>query len=113
MYILIFGIISFVIFDSVNLESAFSHIGAMVGFGAVPVMTEATAYYLGSYLIVFVLAVFGATPIPKKLTEKMTKYKIGGKITQVLEPILMMILLAVATGYLVDGSFNPFLYFRF
>ena len=36
-----------------------------------------------------------------------------GKVIEVLEPVLMLGILAIATGYLVDGSFNPFLYFRF
>jgi alginate O-acetyltransferase complex protein AlgI len=36
-----------------------------------------------------------------------------GKTLNVLEPIALAILLIMVTGYLVDGSFNPFLYFRF
>ena len=53
VYILIVGIISFVIFDSVSLAGAFAHIGTMFGVGSIPLMTEATSYYLGSYLIMF------------------------------------------------------------
>lgn len=35
------------------------------------------------------------------------------KIMSVVEPVVLLGLLAVVTAYLVDGSFNPFLYFRF
>jgi len=35
------------------------------------------------------------------------------KFGAVLEPIVLIILLLVCSGYLVDGSFSPFLYFRF
>ena len=106
VYILFFAIISFVIFDGVNLQDAIQHIGAMFGFSGVPFMTEITGYYLRSYLVVFILAIFGATPVPKKLVQKFMQYK-------VIEPIAMLILVLLVTAYLVDGSFNPFLYFRF
>jgi alginate O-acetyltransferase complex protein AlgI len=39
--------------------------------------------------------------------------RIPEKVSAVLEPVVLMALLLVCTGYLVDGSFNPFLYFRF
>jgi len=113
IYILILGIVSFVIFDSVDLTGAATYIGAMFGAGGIPFMTEVTSYYLGSYLIMFLIAVIGATPIPKRLIEKLSQNKTAKTIIDVLEPIVMIGLLIVATGYLVDGSFNPFLYFRF
>ncbi len=106
VYILFFAIISFVIFDGVNLQDAIHHIGAMFGFSGVPFMTGITGYYLQSYLVVLLLAIIGATPIPKQLVQKFKQYK-------VIEPIVMLILLLLVTAYLVDGSFNPFLYFRF
>jgi len=113
VYILILGIISFVIFDSVNLAGAAAHIGAMFGAGNLPVMTEITSYYLSSYGIIFLIAVIGATPVPKYVVEKIKENSGWGMVLNVLEPLVMIILLIVATGYLVDGSFNPFLYFRF
>ena len=113
VYILFLGIISFVIFDSVNLAGAAAHIGAMFGSGNLPVMTEITTYYLSSYGIIFLIAVIGATPIPKYVVEKIKENRTMDTVLNVLEPLVMIILLIVATGYLVDGSFNPFLYFRF
>ncbi len=113
VYILIFGIISFVIFDSVSLRDAVIHIGAMFGVGAIPFMTEVTSYYLDSYKIMFLIAVIGATPVVKRFMEKIMKHKRAKILIEVLEPIVMIGILVVTTGYLVDGSFNPFLYFRF
>ena len=113
IYILLLGIISFVIFDAVSIADAGEHILAMFGGTGLPVMTDVTIYYLSSYLIIFVIAVIGATPLPKQLFEKVSATKIGGSVVAVLEPIIMIMILVVATGYLVDGSFNPFLYFRF
>ena len=112
-YILLLSIISFIIFDAVNLNAAMQHIGAMFGFAGVPVVTSVTIYYLKSYAIMFVLAFIGATPIPKLLVEKLMEHKVGKGIVRAVEPVVMVILLLVVTAYLVDGSFNPFLYFRF
>lgn len=112
-YILLLGIISFIIFDAANMGAAVEHIGAMFGFAGVPVITGITLYYLRSYAVVFVLAMIGATPVPKLFVEKLMEYKLGKVVFRTLEPMIMAILLLVVTAYLVDGSFNPFLYFRF
>ena len=58
--------------------------------------------------MVFVLGFVGSTPVVKSLAEKLP-----AKVAIVLEPLVMAALLLVCTAYLVDGSFNPFLYFRF
>ena len=112
-YILLLGIISFIIFDAVNLGAAVQHIGAMFGFAGVPVITGITSYYLRSYAIVFLLAIIGATPVPKIFVEKLMEHKAGKAVVRAVEPVVMAVLLLVVTAYLVDGSFNPFLYFRF
>lgn len=113
VYILFLGIISFVIFDSVNLAGAAAHIGAMFGAGNLPLLTEITGYYLRSYGIIFLIAIIGATPVPKYIVKKIKENSGLSTVLNVLEPLVMIALLIVATGYLVDGSFNPFLYFRF
>ena len=89
------------------MQEAMYHIGAMFGFSGVPIITTITAYYLKSYFVVFLLAIIGATPVPKILVQKLNN------IVRVVEPIVMAVLLLLVTAYLVDGSFNPFLYFRF
>lgn len=113
VYILLVGIISFVIFDAASIANAVEHILAMFGGTSLPIMTEVTAYYLSSYMIIFMIAIVGATPLPKQMFEFVSASKAGGKVLGLLEPIVMIFIVIVATGYLVDGSFNPFLYFRF
>lgn len=112
-YILLLAVISFVIFDAVSIEVAFEHIVAMFGGAGLPMMTGVTAYYLSSYLVIFIIAFIGATPIPKKVFEKIYATKVGNAVVSVVEPVVMILILVISTGYLVDGSFNPFLYFRF
>ena len=106
VYLLFAVIISFVIFNATNMGEAFQYIGGMFGGGGVPLVSAEALYYLRSYALIFVVAIIGATPIPKLAAQKL-------KFTQYLEPVVLLALLALVTAYLVDGSFNPFLYFRF
>lgn len=106
IYVLMLVVISFVIFNSTSLKEAFDYIGGMFGVGNYPIISTETIFYLKNYCFVLILALIGATPLPKKLALKF-------KVSQWLEPFVLVALLVIATAYLVDGSFNPFLYFRF
>ena len=106
VYVLFAVVISFVIFNATSLPQVLTDIGGLFGKGNLPLVSAEAIYYLRSYAVIFVLAILGATPMPKKLVSKW-------KISQYVEPIILLLLLVVITAYLVDGSFNPFLYFRF
>ena len=80
-------------------------------FGGAPLISVESMYYLSSYLLLFLIAFVGATPLPKRIYEKMNARKV--QISGVVEVIILAGLLILVTAYLVDGSFNPFLYFRF
>ena len=47
------------------------------------------------------------------LIDKLRKNKYVNKIINILEPILIVMILFIVTSYLIDNSYNPFLYFRF
>ena len=113
IYTLFFIIISFVIFDAVNMSEAFSYIKAMVGLGDIPLDSNEFIYYFKEYAVILLLGLIGATPFVKKTATKLTEIKGVKVIVSVLEPIILIFLLVLVTAYLVDGSFNPFLYFRF
>ena len=70
-------------------------------------------YYFRSYAVVLIVSIVLATPFCKELAAKAVKIPFAGKILNGLEPIVLLILMIGITAYLVDGSFNPFLYFRF
>ena len=106
IYVLFAVMVSFVIFNASSMGQAINDIGGLFGAGGIPVVSGESIYYLKSFLITFLLAVIGATPIPKYISSKW-------KVTCYLEPIVIILLLVMCTAYLVDGSFNPFLYFRF
>ena len=113
IYVIPIILISFVLFDSVSLSAAVSAIGSMFGFNGLPLVRFDTMYYLKSYAIIIIIAAIGATPLVKGLVIRLKGTKNGAVIIDILEPILIMIMLVLCTAYLIDGSFNPFLYFRF
>ncbi len=113
VYTLVAVGISFVIFNAADMKEAFSYIGGMFGAGGIPLVSTELFYYLKSFGITLVIGIIGATPIVKKTVEKVFENSKASKILWVLEPVVLVVLLAVMTAYLVDGSFNPFLYFRF
>ncbi|MBE6840465.1 MAG: MBOAT family protein [Ruminococcus sp.] len=113
IYVLLLVIISFVIFDSLTMNRATSVIGEMFFMKGLPLTTQESVYLLRSYAVIIITGIIGATPIPKKLVLKLREIKAGAIVTDVAEPFLLVSLLAVVTAFLVDGSFNPFLYFRF
>jgi alginate O-acetyltransferase complex protein AlgI len=109
IYVLLIVMLGFVLFNATSLSQALTDIGGMFGFAGVPLVNAASLYYLRSYGVIFILGFIGSTPLVKKVALKLENTLVGA----VLEPILLILILLVCTGYLVDGSFNPFLYFRF
>ncbi len=113
IYTLVAVGISFVIFNATDMKEAFSYIGGMFGAGDEPLASTEFFYYLKSFAVTLVIGIIGATPVVKKAVEKVFENSKASRFIWILEPIVLVVLLAVMTAYLVDGSFNPFLYFRF
>lgn len=113
IYVALLIIVSFAIFDASSLTQAFSNIGAMFGAGGYPVICAEALYYLRSFAVVLVIALIGSTPLPKRMVSRIEKTEAGGRAMTFAEPAVMVALLLICTAYLVDGSYNPFLYFRF
>ena len=109
LYVMVLILLSFVLFNGEDLAQVGADFAGMFGFGKLPIVTAETLYYLGSYGLLFVVGFLGATPLPKQVAMGLEKTRIGW----VLEVLMMAALLLVCTAYLVDGSFSPFLYFRF
>ena len=113
LYVLVIVMLSFVLFNATDLKQAISDIGGLFGLGRIPLITNETVYYLRSYASLFAIAIIGATPLAKIAAQKLSSGKYTGPVIAVLEPLLVLLCMLVCTAYLVDGSFNPFLYFRF
>lgn len=113
IYTLVIIAISWVVFDAATFGDIASRLAVMFGFGGVPLVTAETLYYLKSYLVIFIIGIIGATPLPTMLVKKLSDKESVHKFVNLAEVLVLPILVVVSTAYLVDGSFNPFLYFRF
>lgn len=113
VYVLFFIMISFIIFNAESLNDAIYNIKGLFGFNKEVFINNYTIYYLKSYLIVLIISIVGSTPLLKNIVEKLRKNKTINNLINVLEPIFLIILLLLVTAYLIDSSYNPFLYFRF
>jgi alginate O-acetyltransferase complex protein AlgI len=105
--------LGFVLFNAESLPQAMGDIAGMFGLAGVPLVTKESLYYLSSYGLLFVAGFIGATPMIRDTAKKLSENPKCSKIVAVLEPVFLLALLLVCTAYLVDGSFSPFLYFRF
>ena len=113
IYAKFFIIISFVIFNNENIKDLWSSLYNMFNFRGLDLYNDFSTYYLKSYTVLLIVSVIGATPILKNIIQKVNKNVTGQKVISTINPILHIVLLVVVTAYLIDGSFNPFLYFRF
>ena len=113
IYAKFFIIISFVIFNNENIKDLWSSLYNMFNFRGLDLYNDFATYYLKSYTVLLIVSVIGATPILKNIIQKVNKNVTGQKVISTINPILNIVLLVVVTAYLIDGSFNPFLYFRF
>lgn len=113
IYTLFFILISFVIFNMNSLSDIGSFLSNMFFMGENKMTGAELGYYLKSYGWILLLAILGATNIPKKAYVVLGRVKMADKCLVIIEPLVLSGLLLLCTAYLVDGSFNPFLYFRF
>ena len=79
-------------------------------FGAAEggVLDGAFLYHLRSYLPILAVATVGSTPAVKQVW-----YKLPEKAQKLACPLLLLAGVLLSTAYLVDGTYNPFLYFQF
>ena len=112
-YVLFTVMLSFIIFSAENMGQALSSLSSLFGAGGLPLLSAEFLYYLKSYAVLLLIAVVGATPLPRLLLQRLGIHPGGEKLRNLLEVPALLLILALSTAYLVDGSFNPFLYFRF
>ena len=113
IYVMLTVMLSFVLFDAVNISDAAATVAALFGGGNYPAVSPEALYYLRSYGLILIIAAIGCTPLAAKAVKAIGQKETGKKVLSVAEPVFFALLLMVCTAYLVDGSFNPFLYFSF
>lgn len=112
VYTIFFVIISFVIFNANSLSEIIITLKNMFFLNGLAWINKETMYYVRNYLVVLVVAMIASTPLLKRCIERLKASK-GWRVLEIAEPIYYLLLLLIVTAYLIDSSFNPFLYFRF
>ena len=110
VYVMLIIFVSWGFFDSIGFDSSFSVIGRMFGIGVSEFAGNEALYYLRSYAVPFIIGIIGTTPLIKTIAAKIDGRRIPATV---LEPVALTLILITATASMVDGSFNPFIYFRF
>lgn len=107
VYTLIFVLIGWVLFASDNLADSFGYIKAMFGIGGAGIITPTFIYDLLSNKVLLIAAAVASLPYPAKIGRRYLQK------SPAYATIPVAIALILCTAYLVDSSYNPFLYFRF
>ena len=113
IYTLFIVLISFIIFNNESLNEVLISVKSMLGFGGLDFINSETIYYLRSYVVLIVVAIVASTPAVSNLAKLIGKSKKYKNLIDVAEVILYVVILLVCTAFLINSSFNPFLYFRF
>ena len=109
IYTLIIVIISFLIFSTDNMSDIFNSLGNMFFLNKLDFINSETIYYLKDYFMILIISIISCTPLFKNIY---LKYK-DNKIISFIEPIILLGLFILCVAFIIDASFNPFLYFRF
>lgn len=113
IYTLFIVMISFVIFQSTDMSQIGVIIKGLFGLNNEALINTTTLYYLKGYAVIIILGIIGSTPLLRNWVNKLSSNSKWNKIINILQPIYMILLLGIVTIFLVDNSYNPFLYFRF
>ena len=106
IYLIFTVLLGWLLFISCDLSDP---IGYFTSMFTAPAFTGISLYdFVRSAVLLLILSV-AATPIPKLVYNKIEE----NRIVRIVWCIILPVVLLVCTAYLVDSSYNPFLYFRF
>lgn len=111
VYTLFLGLISWVIFAFDSIKDGLNYIKVLFGFGNANIFNYEFLYLLYTNVLLFLILAIGSTDVPKRLWTYISKRT--KRVSWAMENIFLVIVAVLAIAYLVDQSYNPFLYFRF
>ena len=108
IYTMVLVIVGWALFDLDTLGHLGVYLKGMFGLSGAGFADAKAVYYLGMYLPTLVILTLASTPLGAKLWHKLPER--GAKLAL---PVALLLGLVLSTAYLVDATYNPFLYFRF
>lgn len=110
LYTFVLVVFGWVLFDTNTLTDAWNYFKAM--FGATGIAADTTSQYLfASNVVIFAVCIFASTDYFTKIVDKIKEKK--EVVYKYAAPVIQLGVLVICTAYLVDATYNPFLYFRF
>ena len=108
-------LVSWVYFAIESGAGALNYLYVMFGQGAAGLYDSPTLFILLEYRVLLIFAAIAATPLAHRLSETLFRANGSGivAIRRVLEKLVPALLLLASIAYIVEASYNPFLYFRF
>lgn len=114
LYTLLVVVFGWVIFKCEDLALCGSYLKAMFGGYGAGIFNAETIYLLYNYAALLVILVLGCTTLPKRWGEGLlTRFREGGAVQTILRCAFCAGIFVISVAYLVDATYNPFLYFRF
>ena len=110
LFLLLIGWGLFAFEDWTHLTSYFQ---VMFGLTENVLVDQQTLYELTRNACLLILLMIGSTPLMKKIGTRLSETKTKSILENIVCPLIVLAILVISTAYLVDSSYNPFLYFRF
>ena len=111
IYLLIITLVGFTIFTFDNMSVLIEYLKVMFVLNGNVFIDNSFMYYLSTHIVLFIIGIVCSTPLLKNIYEKGIQNK--NKIIEYGYLMCLVIIFFVSIAYLVDASYNPFLYFRF
>jgi alginate O-acetyltransferase complex protein AlgI len=109
-YALLIVLIGWTLFELGSVAEILGYLGDMFALNGAVLYTPEALYILRSNLVLLLFAILGALPLLKNLYERISERRF---VRAAVMPAFYALVLVTSLAYIVDSSFNPFLYFRF
>lgn len=110
-YTLLATLVGWVIFALTDMGGIAAYLRNLVGVGTTGFVDQTTRYALSGWLPTLLIGVVAATPLCANLFNRLRSR--FPRASSAARAVLCLLALALCTAYIVDASYNPFLYFRF
>lgn len=110
IYLILIVIFGWVLFSQPDLKSAIDYMKIMIGIGDYPLYNGYTTFYISQYYIELIVGIILSTPVLKYIRDININIK---RIILVIKPLVLVSLFCLTVVYLVNSTFNPFIYFNF
>lgn len=114
LYTMLIVLFSWVIFAFDDFSNVLIYFKAMFGMNGAGFINNQSIYLFYTNVVLLVILIMAATRFPKSITQRLFDKLHTKPITiQLIRNVAFVLIFALSTAYLVDASYNPFLYFRF